>query len=219
MPQKSENPSRLWWCPTGAFTFLPIHAAGKYDRQSQIPIDTVADYVISSYTPTLTALLSSPLPLFATNSPVRTTAIIQPTSPGYLHLPYTEEELRTIEKIIPKEWLTSLGTVESPATVETVLQHLQTSSIIHFACHGIQDKQKPLQSALLIDSDRLTMSQIMKTSGFAHDRPENPGKHLGLAFLSACQTASGDKKAPDEAMHLAATLLFAGFRSVVATMW
>jgi hypothetical protein len=29
----------------------------------------------------------------------------------------------------------------------------------------------------------------------------------------------GDENIPDEALHLAATLLFAGFQSVVATMW
>jgi hypothetical protein len=40
-----------------------------------------------------------------------------------------------------------------------------------------------------------------------------------LAFLSACETAKGDKKQPDQAMHLAAAMLFSGFKSIVATMW
>ena len=43
--------------------------------------------------------------------------------------------------------------------------------------------------------------------------------HISLAFLSACGTAQGDVDMPDEAMHLAATLMFAGTRSVVATLW
>jgi CHAT domain-containing protein len=42
---------------------------------------------------------------------------------------------------------------------------------------------------------------------------------MSLAFLSACETAKGDEGTPDEAMHLAAAVLFAGFRGVVATMW
>jgi CHAT domain-containing protein len=42
---------------------------------------------------------------------------------------------------------------------------------------------------------------------------------MSLAFLSACETAKVHKNVPDEAMHLAATLLFAGFRGVIATMW
>ena len=183
-----------------------------------MPIDTVADYVISSYTPTLTVLLSPPFPLLTT---IRTTAIIQAATPGCSPLPFAEDELRRIKEKIPAEWLTSLGTVESPASVETVLRHLLISSIIHFAGHGIQDIQKPLQSALIIDGDKLTVSQIMKMSGVSHDGPtkRNSTKHMALAFLSACQTATGDEKTPDEAMHLAASLLFAGFRSVVGTMW
>jgi hypothetical protein len=44
---------RLWWCVTGDFGFLPIHAAGIY--QDHKPFCT-ADYVVSSYVPTLSSL-------------------------------------------------------------------------------------------------------------------------------------------------------------------
>jgi len=40
-----------------------------------------------------------------------------------------------------------------------------------------------------------------------------------LAFLSACQTGTGDEKLREEAVHLAAGMLAVGYRSVVATMW
>ncbi|KAF6743305.1 hypothetical protein DFP72DRAFT_828112, partial [Ephemerocybe angulata] len=40
-----------------------------------------------------------------------------------------------------------------------------------------------------------------------------------LAFLSACQTSSGEETLSDEAVHLAAWMLAAGYRRVVATMW
>jgi CHAT domain-containing protein len=40
-----------------------------------------------------------------------------------------------------------------------------------------------------------------------------------FAFLSACHAASGLKELPGEALHLAAGLQFAGFPSVIATMW
>ncbi|EUC59236.1 CHAT domain protein, partial [Rhizoctonia solani AG-3 Rhs1AP] len=44
-------------------------------------------------------------------------------------------------------------------------------------------------------------------------------KNKGLAFLSACQTATGDEQLPDEAIHLASGMLMAGYSSVIATMW
>ena len=45
--------SRIWWCPTAEFTLLPLHAAGSF-RKGQ---PTLSDLYISSYTPTLTALI------------------------------------------------------------------------------------------------------------------------------------------------------------------
>ena len=44
-------------------------------------------------------------------------------------------------------------------------------------------------------------------------------KNADLAFLSACQTCTGAETLPDEAVHLAAGMLAAGYRRVVATMW
>jgi CHAT domain-containing protein len=88
---------------------------------------------------------------------------------------------------------------------------------VHFACHGVQDLKHPLDSGLILSNGRLKVSEIMH-------RPEGDNvldlkKSMSLAFLSACETAKGDKNIPDEAMHLAATLLFEGFRGVVATVW
>ena len=40
-----------------------------------------------------------------------------------------------------------------------------------------------------------------------------------FAYLSACHTTVGDEESPDEVIYLAATMQFAGFRSVIGTMW
>lgn len=44
-------------------------------------------------------------------------------------------------------------------------------------------------------------------------------RNPGFAFLSACHTTEGDESSPDEAIHLAAAMQFAGFRSVIGTLW
>jgi CHAT domain-containing protein len=144
------------------------------------------------------------------------TTIIQPKTSNCPPLPGAIAELKKIEQIVPSQWLTVLGHAQ-PATVESARTHLRESSIIHFACHGIQDMAHPLNSGLILTDGRLKVSEIMR-------RPEGDDalhvyNSMSLAFLSACETAKGDKGLPDEAMHLAATLLFAGFRGVVATMW
>jgi CHAT domain-containing protein len=143
-------------------------------------------------------------------SPFKMMAVIQPTTDNCPDLPATVKELARIKQQVPSQWLTSLGDT-TPATVDVALQHLQESSVVHFACHGTQDLQNPLETGLLLTDGRLKVSELM--------RGKSREKTMTLAFLSACETAKGDDTVPDEAMHLAATLLFAGFRSVVATMW
>ena len=94
-------------------------------------------------------------------------------------------------------------------SVKEVISHLPEVSIAHFACHGEQNIQNPLESALLLQDGPLKISHIM----------QKPMPNASLAFLSACETAMGDENLPDEVIHLGATLLFAGFGGVVATMW
>ncbi|GAB3995408.1 CHAT domain-containing protein [Glycomyces albus] len=49
-PEPSE-PGRVWWCPTGPLTLLPLHAAGSHERG-----EFLLDRAVSSYAPTLRAL-------------------------------------------------------------------------------------------------------------------------------------------------------------------
>ena len=52
---QATHPSqlRIWWCPTAEFSVLPLHAAGPFRKGQQ----NLPDLYISSYTPTLTALI------------------------------------------------------------------------------------------------------------------------------------------------------------------
>lgn len=205
--QKSGNPPRVWWCPTGPFAFLPIHAAGIYDTSMGTP-ENASDYIVSSYTPTLNTLLAPRHPPNADS--FKMLVAIQPQTAGQAPLTQTREEMRQIERHVPAASLIKLGSSGSPpATSDMVVSQLRHASIAHFACHGIQNASNSLESALLLDDGPWKVSRIM-----AQSLP-----NASLAFLSACQTAMGDMGVPDEAMHLAATMSFAGFRGVVATMW
>ncbi|EKM59784.1 uncharacterized protein PHACADRAFT_250514, partial [Phanerochaete carnosa HHB-10118-sp] len=45
---------RIWWCPVGPFPPLPLHAAGRYAPDA--PVTCTADFLVSSYIPTISAL-------------------------------------------------------------------------------------------------------------------------------------------------------------------
>ncbi|KDR85840.1 hypothetical protein GALMADRAFT_234945 [Galerina marginata CBS 339.88] len=193
----------LQWCPTGAFTFLPIHAAGCYhDYGDQVAIESASDYFISTYIPTIGTLLAHRSAPSAQN--FKMMAIVQSAE-----LPSTKKELEHIQKHVPSTSLIKFGVPGADASVEAVASRLPDASIVHFACHGKQDHTKPLNSGLTLQDGLLKISRIMKEK-----IPSGT-----LAFLCACETAMGDHKLPDEAMSLGASFLFSGFHRVVATMW
>jgi CHAT domain-containing protein len=119
-------------------------------------------------------------------------------------------ELEHIRTIIGNSHSARTTLLESSGTVEEVLALMKEADWVHFACHGIQDVESPTESGLcLADRRRLKISDIIASS-----RPRG-----GLAFLSACQTAMGDEGLSDEAIHIAAGMLFAGYGGVIGTMW
>ena len=95
------------------------------------------------------------------------------------------------------------------ASVQSLLDDLPRASLVHLACHGHQARGSPLDSGFVMADGMLTVSRLMALNL----------AHAFLAFLSACESAKGDERQPDQAIHLAATMLFAEFKSVVATMW
>jgi len=203
-PQGCNLP-RVWWCATGPLAFLPIHAAGIYT--TDIIGEKISDYVISSYTPTVSALLQARRPPNPTPTTFKILAITQPQTPGYNPLPQTIKEVEKLQQSLRGLPLDKLE--GSEGSTERVLKGMAEYPWVHFACHGAQDIQDPTESALLLADGKLNLATIVK----------QPLPHADFAFLSACQTAMGDTKLEEEAVHLAAGMLLAGYRSVIATMW
>ncbi|CAE6524797.1 unnamed protein product [Rhizoctonia solani] len=204
----AEKLPHVTWCPTGIMTFLPLHAAGDYTSQSQ---PRVFDYVVSSYTPTLTALLSSNPHVL--NHDCRIIAIGQPDAKSHLGLylaplPGTDKELAFI-KLHTADKLNYSQLVGSDATTENVLEAMGQNEWVHLACHARQDINDPAKSCFFLHESTLDLATIARQLF----------KNKGLAFLSACQTATGDDKLPDEAAHLASCMLVVGYPSVIASMW
>ncbi|CAE6416535.1 unnamed protein product [Rhizoctonia solani] len=199
--QPYDELPHIKWCATGALSFLPLHAAGLYDGKSP----NAFDLIVSSYTPTLSALLPRNNNTHEPHTGIL--AVGQASSPGFPPLPKTVEELAIIRKhagSIPFQQL------DGPlATVEATRKAIQNHSWVHIACHASQNRADPSQSAFHLHDGELTLETIAKRGL----------KNKGLAFLSACQTATGDDELPDEATHLAAGMLMAGFPSVIATLW
>ncbi|KAJ1305008.1 hypothetical protein OPQ81_000051 [Rhizoctonia solani] len=132
----------------------------------------------------------------------------QAATPGHKPLPGTVKELAYVESHTQSKAQYS-QLVDSQATTATVLDAMEQHEWVHLACHAHQNINNPTKSGFFLHDGTLDLAAINKRSF----------KNKGLAFLSACQTATGDEKLPDEAIHLASGMLMAGYPSVIATMW
>jgi len=217
--ERIEEWPRVWWSPTGPAAVLPLHAAGRHPRtttqyrvmgEAAALADSVAGRVISSYTPTVAALTRArarPAP-----GRVRQLAVGVPEAPAYdpgaSSLPAVCDELETVAAYLPApEHATHL--LGPAATYEAVLKALPGHSWLHLSCHGIQDPADAALSAFLLHDQPLTLADLAALNL----------RETDLAYLAACQTATGDLRLLDEALHLAGALQLIGYRHVLATLW
>jgi hypothetical protein len=199
----SADPPRLWWCPTGPLTLLPLHAAGHHQERDG---RTVIDRVVPSHTPTLRALQEARLRQERALAPEDRLLVVEVAqAPGQVPLPHAREEVALLEELFAGR-CTVLR--EEAATRENVRSHLATHRRVHFSCHGMQDFTKPSDGGLLLHDGLLRIGDLT-AERFGGD----------FAFLSACKAATGGLVLEDEAISLASTLHYTGFTHVIATLW
>jgi CHAT domain-containing protein len=189
---------------------VPVHAAGIYEGPDQ---ECCSHYFVSSYTPSLTALWRAQTHVQTIRRADLKLALLAAEHTQDASLPplfNVKSEIQDIVGVAEQAHVSLDDQVPSnDATTAHVSKSLQAADIVHIACHGIQNMTDALSSGFYLSDGRLTISKLM----------ELDLKHAFLAFLSACETAKGDQEQPDQTIHLAAAMLFAGFRSVFATMW
>ena len=194
--------SRIWWCPTSVLCSLPLHAMGPIPSDDGVP-RYFSDLYISSYTPTLCALIES-----------RKIGKSSLEKPSILLVTHPDDALR---QAWPEIW--SIQRLDTEVTTfmgkrarnSAVLEGLRDHRFAHFVCHGNLVPGKPFEASFGLHGDnRVTLLDIVRSR-----LPD-----AEFAFLSACHTAElTEGSLADEGLHLTAAVQYCGFRSVVGTMW
>lgn len=124
---------------------------------------------------------------------------------GLPQLPGSRNEVSDVARSLPRDEVTVL--VGAQAQGETVRTTAAKSSVIHFATHGIVLDTQPFDSFLALSDGKLTARDIYGLN-----------LQADLVFLSACRSGMG-KVTGDGVLGLTRAFLYAGARSVVATLW
>lgn len=199
---EGENWPRLWWYPTSSLHLLPLAAAGRHEEPGQ----SVLDRVVSSTTPALRALAAARSA--AAHDPERPLLVVaMPETAGRpaLALPNVARERDHIRSLLRPHNLEILEGAD--ATRASVYRALGRCASIHFSCHGQANTSQPSRSGVVLDDGVLSVTDIAAAASGGE-----------LAVLSACRTAATGPSNPDEAVHLASTLHYSGWRHVVATL-
>lgn len=179
-------------CPTGALHHVPFHAL------SVDGFPTLLDRNPIGRLPTVSLLRT-----MNHRPPGTGTDAVVLGDPG-LDLPYARTEAVALGS--------RLGTVPllgDTATREEVLLRVPNTSVFHAACHAHFDADDPLSSGLILAGGVLTARDILQQDWHS----------VRLAVLSACETGVSRTSRTDETLGLSRSLLFAGVRSLVMSLW
>lgn len=124
-------------------------------------------------------------------------------------LKYAEQEALAIAGIMPDATLL----LRKQAQAAFIRENAGRYAMLHLATHGVFDPAAPLNSALLLapgptDDGRLTAGDLYRLDLDAD-----------LVTLSACDTALGKITGGDDVVGFTRGLLYAGARTIIATLW
>ncbi len=114
------------------------------------------------------------------------------------------EEARTVAETLPESTLL-LG---DRASREAVTREARSRRIVHISTHGLYRVDNPMFSAIKLGNTRLSLFDLYDLDLDAE-----------LAVLSGCGTGLSSVVGADELVGLSRGLLYAGARSVLATLW
>jgi hypothetical protein len=192
--------TRVWWCPTSVFGYFPLHAMGPIpSRTTAAQPRYFSDLYISSYTPTLSALIASR----NTRSPMPVLPNIldaQPSTPTRASLKVIQDLDLNVTRLTPGN-----------ETAATLLDQLPLHWLADIGYHGILEEGKPFSASLECHTrDYLTILDLVRLR-----RPI-----CEFAFLPGSHTAElTEGSIPGEALHFAAAVQYLGCRSVIGSIW
>ena len=239
---RTPRGSRLWWCPTGKFTSIPLHAAGPYHTEEPL----LSHVYVSSYTSTLSALVRSrevPAPPQHRRTPLTSSISSFLRGRKKSHQPFSPSPSPSPSR---SPSLSSQGGLPATGNV-IVIGHpnaLENDGEFDF----IRNRIPPCVPFNRVEGENVSTATVLgalKEANWIHcacpvlHDPARPFRttfemrdgdlmvydiarirpQTRFAFVSASQNMKTDVTSADELMSLPLCLQYVGFKSVIGTLW
>ncbi len=178
-----------------------------------VPVAALHDgqqYLIEKYNLALTPGLQLLTPRSLSPEQLRTlVAGLAEARQGFSPLPGVKEEVKEIAEVVSAEVL-----LDQDFTRPRLQREIEAASfpVVHLATHG-QFSSQADDTFLLTWDERINVKSLDQ---LLRERQQQEGSPIELLILSACQTATGDKRA---VLGLAGVAVRSGARSTLATLW
>ncbi|MEN3000413.1 MAG: CHAT domain-containing tetratricopeptide repeat protein [Armatimonadota bacterium] len=192
----------IYWIERVALHLTPSMGVYRQARQVKPAAQGVAVVAVSEY---------GGLELAQARSAVATLVRRAGRGGRLNNLPNVRQEVAQVQQVFGKQ---ARVVLEAAATPAQARQLAAKARVAHFACHAKADHIDPLGSALLLapagrDEGLLTAAEVLTSWRLQAD----------LVMLSACETGTGVLRQYEGMFGLARAFLFAGSRSVGASLW
>lgn len=201
---KTENGRPVYWIEQVALHLMPSMGVYRHARKIQPARQGVLIAAVSEYR--VQGEAQAPL-----QEEPRVALLPARRSEEWDDLPQVKEEAERLQKLFGAQ---AQALLEAEATPDKTRQTAQGKRVVHFAGHARANHADPLGSFLklappLPDQGKLTAGDILTGWKLQAD----------LVMLSACETGLGVTRRYEGVYSLARAFLYAGSRSVGASLW
>ncbi|KAJ5948555.1 hypothetical protein N7454_001862 [Penicillium verhagenii] len=208
MSPRTDMP-RVWWIGTGVASHLPFHAAGNHGTPQQ----TTMGRMVSSYTPTVQALIHSRSQLSKLDYRVARPSMVMAIPAD--HPQGFQSEIEAIQQAASSAFTIQ---VHQHSDDEALLQAMQETDIRKFAWDGSPNPSNSPKSQL--PHQKYGISGPLAGQLTGEQISDQILHRARIAFSSGCSTPQiWAESFSYEAIHLASALQVAGFGHVVASLW
>ncbi len=212
--------SRIVICPCGSLARLPFEAL----PEARVPGDDSAprfllDRFETSYA--TSASVQAWLAAQAARAPAarRSAVVCAPRVAGFPELRHAEAEATQVALALGGNDVSVLsGGAARERDVRRVFASVgrERFRVVHFACHGVVDPERPLLSALVLSEEAPGADDDGRLTAIEISRMRIPSD---LAVLSACRTSEGPWRPGEGVTGFVRALLMAGCERIIVSQW